>query len=321
MHGERRGRRVDLVVGELQGVDVDEQRAVPVAGGEGRRRRPHRAPQLVHPAQALGRVEHRPRVGERSLGRPHQRLVAEDVPVRRAHDGLVGHPHAVQGLAERRLEPGQVAGQRALAAEVGKGLALEARDVVQPRRLLDGLGQGGGGHRLDEVAQRPLLHGLDRGLGAGVAGHEDHRDVQVPGADGPQELEAVEPRHVDVGQDGVEGAAGQDLQGRRPVSGRLHRPAGVTQDLAPHLEQGALVIHEEQAALLARAARGHLGYGSRAGRDLLLRHQVSAGLPIHLIATALLYCNPRACEPGSARDGTLYARPRKTYPVAADRST
>jgi hypothetical protein len=73
---------------------------------------------------------------------------------------------------------------------------------------VDGLGQ---------IAKGPVLDRGHGGLQRRASGDENHRDVEVVGADGLQQSHAPQAGHVDVAQDDVEGRPADGLDARLSV--------------------------------------------------------------------------------------------------------
>ena len=81
---------------------------------------------------------------------------------------------------------------RARVAQLERALDLEAHDL--------------GRERLDEEVERAELHRLDRGLDGAEGGDDHRRAVGIELAHRAQHLDAVEPFHLEIGDDEV-GAA------------------------------------------------------------------------------------------------------------------
>ena len=110
----------------------------------------------------------------------------------------------------------------------------------QPQVLeIDRLGQEVGG------AQPHRLHGI-------VDGAEPRRDDHVRGQ--PvllylfQQLQTVDPRHLEIGDDHAVGALGQRLERIAAIGGRVHAKSGVGLQEDLDLLAGGLVVFHDQDA-------------------------------------------------------------------------
>ena len=109
--------------------------------------------------------------------------------------------------------------------------------------------------RLREVVERALAHGVDGAVDGAVRGHEDHALARLGLLQLREQLDAVEVRHLEVGQHDVEGlgcaAASQRLA---PVAGGGGLVALRLQDHLQDVALAPLVVDDEDAALHARSA-------------------------------------------------------------------
>jgi hypothetical protein len=99
--------------------------------------------------------------------------------------------------------------------------------------------------RLREVVESALAHRVHRAVDGAVRGHEDDAGPRGLLGELGQELDAVHVRHLEVGEDDVEGLARRRLQGLAAVGGGGRLVALRLQD---HLEDVALapfVVYDE----------------------------------------------------------------------------
>jgi hypothetical protein len=106
--------------------------------------------------------------------------------------------------------------------------------------------------RLGHVVGGALLHG---GHGAGdraERGHQDHHPLGIVGAGARGQLEAVEPGHLEVGEQQLGGELGELGQRLEAVGGGLDLIALVAQELGQRGPRVGLVVDDQDAA-----SRGH----------------------------------------------------------------
>ena len=110
--------------------------------------------------------------------------------------------------------------------------------------------------RLGEEVDGPQPHRLHGLLDRAEARGDDHVGRQPALLHLLEQLQAVDPRHLQVGDDDAVGAIGQRLERIAAVGGRVHRQAGV--GLEEHLDllAGRLVVLDDQDA---SPGRGRLG--------------------------------------------------------------
>jgi hypothetical protein len=89
-----------------------------------------------------------------------------------------------------------------------------------------------------------------------IAGHQDDRQVVVVTVDFVDECEAVELRHVDVGDHAVEVAVARRLYGGHRPKRRRDTPAFVTEHALANPEDLGIIVDHEDAA--EREARRHM---------------------------------------------------------------
>jgi hypothetical protein len=275
------------VIRELEWVDVDEgDRAAAAVQELGSLAADH-APQLVDAIQPLRGVEEDPRMGQTYLRRPNERLVAVHGATLGLENRLVDESQRAQPALEGGLEPGVVREQPVVGTQVRQDLALEPGQPVEPRCQRHGLGEGVERHRLEQVAKGALFQGLHRGFDLRVAGHEEHREIEIPRAHRPQQLQPVHPRHVDVAQDHGVLPATQQRQGPVAAACDVNLPAGLAQDRGEQIAQGHLVVDHQHAALpfFFRSSRGReIGVHTTRRRGIAgIAHQERHG---HLFAPA-----------------------------------
>ena len=87
-----------------------------------------------------------------------------------------------------------------------------------------------------------MLHGLDRRLDRPVAGDDRDVDVGAQVLHGLHDLDAVHPRHLEVGEDEVVVAALDEPERLRPALDGVDGEAGEHQDLAEAVEHHRLVV-------------------------------------------------------------------------------
>ena len=162
-------------------------------------------------------------------------------------DRLEGHPEPLQGALEGALQAGAVVLERRVLAQHGERLALELGQAMEARRAAHDALQLGELHRLDQVAECAVLDRLQRRGQLGAAGHQHDRHVGVVLTDRAQQVDAGEPRHGDVGEDGVEPLVLDQGEGGLAVGGDIDLvPVGAESAREYPLEQ--LVVLGEQEA-------------------------------------------------------------------------
>ena len=99
--------------------------------------------------------------------------------------------------------------------------------------------------RFLKVVVAAVLHGLDGRLHGPMAGHDDHLGLGTVFLDGREQLQAVDVRHLDVGENDLVGLVLDPLQGRQPVVHDVDLVADLREVLPDDLQYGAIVVHEE----------------------------------------------------------------------------
>ena len=136
--------------------------------------------------------------------------------------------------AERLLE---------LLAEVA---VLESQ-LALAQRAVDGDAELVGGEGLGQVVEGPLLHGADGRLDAGERGDDDHRQVRVDAMSPAQQLQALDARHLEIGQQ-YGGALRFDERERLPGHGGRHAlMAGEAEQSRRALDHLRFVVDDEDA--------------------------------------------------------------------------
>src|SRR5437773_7717013 len=79
--------------------------------------------------------------------------------------------------------------------------------------------------RLGEVIEGLVAEAEDRGVDRRHPGDEHHRRSRLPALDRAQDVEPAEARHLDVGDDEVEGLQGEKVEGLLRARGRGHHAA------------------------------------------------------------------------------------------------
>ena len=112
-----------------------------------------------------------------------------------------------------------------------------AQRVQQPL-FFEGLG--------DEVVG-PFFHGLDGRLDGTVSGHDDHRQGGVPLPDRAQELHAVHPRHLHIGENAMDALLKNAERGIRTArTAGLHRQLSLDKPLEKTRYIGVIVNDQDR---------------------------------------------------------------------------
>ncbi len=148
-----------------------------------------------------------------------------------------------------RLHPGAGAPERLLLRLLARAQVLDlALQRPGPQgaleRHLERLRIG----RLQDVIGRPRLDALDRGGDRPLAGEDDDRDLGVGRLDLPHQVETVAARHAQVGQDHVDGGAGERTERLGDATGELHVEAALPEKLPERGAHVPLVLHHQDAA-------------------------------------------------------------------------
>ena len=195
-----------------------------------------------------------------------------------------------------------VLGRQRLAHDPGmpEGLVDCGLEVVEVDRL---------GH---EVERAPVHRGADV-VHVAVGGDHHRPDLGIHLAERVEERKAVEPRHVDVGEDHLElGVLREPLQGLEPVLGEreleLAAPDAAAELLADEDLEIGLVVHDEDfggpAVHFFRGVRVHVRHGG--GNPI----SVSGSRNLHE-TWAGRRPGGSGAAPGSGREGTGLAVPTK----------
>ena len=117
-------------------------------------------------------------------------------------------------------------------------LLLLVCGVDERRKLADAIGLG-------QVIIGPELHRLDGRFDSRLAGeHDDLRRVLALLASAPQQLDTVEPRHIDIAQQDVKIVAFEHRPGRLAVLGTLDLMALPGHFLLDHEPEVFFVIND-----------------------------------------------------------------------------
>jgi hypothetical protein len=160
---------------------------------------PNALPQLADATQPLGRGQQRAWCAEYLVVGADQRFVADDLALSPIDDRLKGHPQHVERLLEVAFEGRAVAQVPAFAFVELERPPLEHGQAMHRNCAAYGSGELGGRRRLGQVAVATVFDDADSALQAGIAGDDDYRDVEIELTDGAQERNAVDARHVQVG--------------------------------------------------------------------------------------------------------------------------
>ena len=325
LHGQR--DLADLV--EEDGAAVG-QLEPPLALADGAGERPLLVAEQLALQQRLGqrRAVHRDeRVatpGRRVVDRPRHQLLARA--------GLAEDQHRADRLRHVADQLEDVVHPRALAQDgVERELLVQLLAQLRHLVLQRPLAQGALDHqpevlqvdRLGEEVDGPQPHRLHGLLDGAEARGDDHVGRQPALLHLLEQLQAVDPRHLQVGDDHAVGALGQRLQRVAAVGRGIHREAGV--GLEEHLDllAGRLVVLDDQDASPGRGRRPGLdrwrfrgrSLGARRGR-LVAGHASSplwdpAGLPQVDANLAYYTCAETHLQPklGAARPRREPGRP------------
>ena len=187
-----------------------------------------------------------------------------------AGPGLAGHEHGAARRGDALHPREHLHHPAAPAQEVVVGVA-PAEPVAQVGHLVDQaavlerlVDQQLEPDRVDRLLEEVVgaqLHRLDGRLHRGVGRHDDDRDRQVAVANLADQVEAVDARQTQVGEDQREGPLDQPFQRGRAVVGHVDLAVGHGQQLRELLADQLAVVHHEDAsihgALIQVEAGGH----------------------------------------------------------------
>ena len=249
--GERRVRRVELVVGEIVCVEVDEdERALGSVRDGARDGRADRTAELAHAAELFGGVEEVVGTNERGLVGAHERLVGVDALLAEAHDRLERHPELFERVVETRRKLHASARRRHAAHGRRFGRSRAAR-LSELDRTVDCLAERVGFDRFQEVAERAALESLHRGFDARQAGHEQDGQVGIEAVRGSHHVESARARHREIGHDDVDFAdvdVGHELARRTAVADTRHVVPRPLERATECAQQIVVVVHENDAS-------------------------------------------------------------------------
>ena len=153
------------------------------------------------------------------------------------------------------------------------GVAVRVLPVVgdcsrdQGHRLVDV-------ERLRQVLVRTTLVGGHCAVQIGVAGHDDHREMRVASGDLAEQLQSVDVRHADVGDDRVRLALPQSRVDAGAALESLDREPGATERALQHPPDRPVVVDDPH---LARATRARSPNLARAAHERSPRSAMSIG--------------------------------------------
>ena len=214
-----------ILVGQLEAVDVDEQQRV---GGRSAIARAATAARTVRPSSWISSSRSAvaiKNVGPRSdrLVGADQRLVGEHLLGRDVDDRLERHPRTLERAVANRLSSverscveGTTGRSRAPAHPRDAVAASRARDRGRERLVIE---------RLREVRHRAESIARTAPSSDGSPVISSTGNVVIVEPDGIDQREAIELRHVDVGDDAIEIAVAQRVDGTTAIDGRGDRPA------------------------------------------------------------------------------------------------
>ena len=203
-------------------------------------------------------------------GPRHELLSRAALPVDEHGRGRAGHlVHDAEDLLHAPVGADQVLDPEAAPQLLAQPAVLvhQARAL---ERALDGQEEDVAVEGLGEVVEGSLAHRLDRRVDGPVGGHEHDARPRLLALDGLEEGDPGEIRHLEVGEDHVDGLASQGGQGGAPARRRDDLVPFRAEDQAEDLQLGSLVVDHEDPRLHARAscaARGSTAAGSRTGRS------------------------------------------------------
>jgi hypothetical protein len=118
--------------------------------------------------------------------------------------------------------------------------------------------------RLEQVVVRALLHRLDRGLDRSESGHQHGQHAEPLGLDPLEQLQARDPRHLEIGDQQVVGPQPELGQRLLAVLDGVDRETLEREELREDLADHALVVDDQDARSVA-GFRGHTCAGRARG--------------------------------------------------------
>ena len=266
--------------------DRDDHDGRDASSVEGRRPGQPPARPVIRAGEHLDRLAHRreealPRRGhglgkvDREIGvRDRGRLGPEEGRRRGVHRPLGGVEHGAKDAREVRRPFDGIAPARQVPHPADQGGEGAGRRVGAPaapgERAIGGLLELPRRERLDEVVHRPETHRPLHGVERRVRRDHDDLDVGIDRLHPLEELDAVDPRHLDVHEDDVRPETREDRQdlvaarGRVDLMARLQdHPDGLTRALLVVDDQNARLSHSESPWTLTGRSRGEFGAASR----------------------------------------------------------
>jgi hypothetical protein len=162
----------------------------------------------------------------------------------------------VRHLIDQRhhaTEGGAGADDRALPEQIVQALLqrLVLLDQLAPlQRLVDQLDELLAAEGLGQEVVGTVLHRLDRFLDGAEGGEEDDVDIGRDGLGRAQQLQAGEPRHLEIGHDEIDAAALEPFQRRPPVGGEHDAVALAAHRALEALPESEIVVGNEQRGRL-----------------------------------------------------------------------
>ena len=230
-------------------MEVDEEKRLPWCHGHGLCGGPaDDAPQVREATESLRRAEKRSRMWQRFLPAAHQRLEPQRGVIRRAYDGLVGHPQRRERTIEVGPEFGSAPHLPGRFGLAGQRVPLRHCPAVQNNGALDDLRELRHLERLGEIEQRTELRCLHCSADIRRPGDEHHWEFGLALAHFAKELQPVEARHLDVAHHDVEASA-VELFDRFLARGRFdYGVAEGGERASHHAAQRGLVVHHQHPA-------------------------------------------------------------------------
>jgi hypothetical protein len=125
-------------------------------------------------------------------------------------------------------------------------VSILALQGAMPERAVDGDAELLAREGLGQVVEGALLHGTDRGLDAGESGDDDDRKVRVDLMGPPQELEAFDVGHLQIGEEDVRALRFDKRQGLVCGGGGQALMTGEGEEPCRILHHLGLVVDDEQ---------------------------------------------------------------------------
>ncbi len=189
--------------------------------------------------------------GGQHLGAQAQLLHAHPLAVGLPHEGLRGgvHQHR-QAVAVQHDHPfvhgvDELPGQVALAVELGQVLLAVGEQAVLAQGPLHHVQQVLGGEGLGQEVEGAVAGDLHGGFHRGQRRNDDHHRALKVLVDEAGDLEAVDPRHLEVHQGQAVAVLAQQAQGGFPVLGRVHAVTLALEGAAHAFAHALLVVDDD----------------------------------------------------------------------------